>query len=305
MSPERETALRTGDYGKLRELEENQKKDFEAIRLTLKDHEDQALNVITDEHGRELHVCSTENAMFWIHVKEDAAAKEAGLAANDHKDTVYAPTIEVGTFSKNGGHAFLSWHTFKENLDDITIFALAGAVGAVVGFQIFEILATESEQAAAMASAGLARQAAYAEVEAARAHPDPQVLTKAIKDLRAARSNVDRLWMAQLPKKPIFEKFLSLARRFPTVSSLIGTTIVTAAVTVVLGIIWHVINKDLYIKVNITNFDKKAWKVDAWYHNNGIIAGGSGWVVKSMAPAKSKFAVSRTEGNMLNCVQRK
>jgi len=34
------------------------------------------------------------------------------------------------------------------------------------------------------------------------------------------------------------------------------------------------IMQDFYIKINIINFDKRSWKIDSWYHDNGIIAGG-------------------------------
>lgn len=244
-----------------------------------------------DENGRQIYVCSNEKAMFWVQVKQDEAAK-AAAPAETRDQTVFNPTVEVGTMSKGGGQSIFTVTSWKESIDHLTIGAFAAGIGNIVGRKIFSALTRKAAEAVAeaaeIAAAGSARADAYAALKRARLGGNTAEINAATKALKAARANVDKVWMKNLPKGGAVEKILGVATRFPKISRFLGGTIVAIITTIVLEVVNYFVNKDYFVRVQVSNFDKRDWKIDDWYHDNGIIAGGSAWDVETIRTGKSE-----------------
>ncbi|KAF2472599.1 uncharacterized protein BDR25DRAFT_366598 [Lindgomyces ingoldianus] len=155
-----------------------------------------------------------------------------------------------------GSRSFpLSW--WKDHIDDITIQTFAAGVGAVVEHKIL-----------------------------ARDNGTKLQIDAAIRALKEAEKKVDKAWLKNLPKSKAVEKILSVAARFPKISAFLGGTIVSVLVSPGLEVANYLVKKDDWIRVQVYNFDKRDWTIDDWYHDNGIIAGGSAWEVKTIPAGK-------------------
>ena len=193
---------------------------------------------------------------------------------------------------KAGVQSIFTVTWWKDRIDHLTIMALATGIGNIVGQKIFSALTQTAAEAVAeaaeIAAAGAREAQACAALETARRGGNALEENAAIKALRAARANLSKVWMKNLPKGGAVQKILGVATRFPKISSFLGGTIVTIIATVVFEVVNHFVNKDYFVRVHVSNFDKRDWKIDDWYHDNGIIAGGSAWSVETIRTGKSK-----------------
>jgi hypothetical protein len=100
---------------------------------------------------------------------------------------------------------------------------------------------------------------------------------------------VDKIWSKSLPKGTAVEKILNFAAKWPKLTSFLGGFIATVIIEVALELLLPLVNKDYFVQVHVLNFDKKNWKIDDWSHDNGIIAGGDTWSVKTMEAGRCKL----------------
>ena len=291
ISTERNNAIRNSDYQTLDVLDNNIKVDFGPVQSNIHDHGEQAFNRFTDVNGRQLYICGNKNAAIWSHVKEDEEAKKAA-SPETKEHTAFNATVEVGAMSKNGGVTVVSTSWLLDHIDDITIAALATGIASVVGYKIASALARNAAEAvdiaANIAAVGAARASAYEALEIAHQTGNPVQINAAIAQLKHARAQVDEIWLTDLPKGTIFGDIISVATKYPKIATFMGSTIVAIVSTIAMEYIWNLINKDYFIKVQVYNYDKFDWKIDEWYHDNGIIAGGSVWETKTIAAATRK-----------------
>ena len=291
LSRERVDAFERGDHGVLDRMDGTLVNDFNPIYSTIEEHGNEAFAAINDKHGKPISFCGNKDAMVWVRVTEDQEAKDRAPAHEKDK-FVYKPTVEVGTFSKTAGKSVWTTSWWKENIADMTVTFLAAGIGAVVGRAILGTLTKRASLAMEIASAGAARAEAQAAVDAARRAGNKEGLDAAIKALREARKLVSKVWMKNLPKGVWVSRILGAAVKFPRIASFLGGGIVTIAFQLIFeyGIL-PVIRKDYYIKLEICNFDTTHdWKIDDdWYHDNGIIAGGSAFESKVIPRSESEF----------------
>lgn len=286
MSEARVTAFQNGDHATLDAMDEKFVSDLGPIHSTIEEHGDAAFNPITDQNGKPISFCGNKDAMVWVRITEDMDAKSKAPAEERDK-YVYNPTVEVGTMSMNGGKSVWTTSWWKEHIPDLTAMAIAAGVGAVVGRSILSALTKKGAEAAEIAAAGAARAEAQAALDAAHQAGNKEEIDAAIKALREARKVVSKVWMKNLPKSPWVDKLLNLATKFPKISAFLGGTIVSIAISVVFELLLPFVNKDFYIKMEVCNFDtKNDWQIDEdWYHDNGIIAGGSAFENKLITHA--------------------
>jgi hypothetical protein len=260
LNEKRINALKACDHGALDSMDDELVKDSEPLYTMITDQGENAFNMIKDEHGQDVYICATEHAALWVYANDSTADKPASL--------------EVGVMSANGGQASC---TLIEGLwdqkDHIIIGSLAVAIGAVVGRQITAALTRKAVEAGEIVAAGIARDDAYKILSAARKNGDPDKIKSAIQRLRDARKTVDELWMKNLPKGGMGEKIMQLASKYPKLSGFLGGTIISIVVTIAFELIWYFVNKDLFISARIYNWDARAWEIDDWYHDNGILVG--------------------------------
>jgi hypothetical protein len=260
LNEKRINALKACDHGALASMDNELVKDSEPLYTMITDQGENAFNKIKDEHGRDVYICATEHAALWVYANDSTADKPASL--------------EVGVMSANGGQASSTLlDALSDQQDHIIIGSLAVGIGAVVGKQITAALTKRAAEAAEIVAAGIARDDAYKILSAARKNGDPGKINSAIQRLGNARKSVDKLWMKNIPKGGMGERIMQLATKYPKLSGFLGGTIVSIVMTIAFEIIWHYINKDLFVSTRIYNWDTRAWEIDDWYHDNGILVG--------------------------------
>lgn len=104
--------------------------DSEPLYAMIADQGENAFNLIQDESGRDVYVCSTENAVVWVYATENAPEKTAASPGENKPSR----TVEVGLMTQNGGQSSMSiLEKLEDMADHIALGALALGIGAVVG----------------------------------------------------------------------------------------------------------------------------------------------------------------------------
>lgn len=174
-----------------------------------------------------------------------------------------------------------------EHAGDIALGTLATLLGAAVGSAITGVLAKRSLHLEQVRLAGVARNEAYLALRIAREAGDDQSIAQAIKGLRQARAQVDKVWMQNLPKGGSGTKIANWLAKSPKICGAIGGTLVAIAFTIASEIVMNLVNKDLFVNVRMYNWTSEQWTVQELYTDNAIIVGKTPFVMKVM-PATSR-----------------
>ncbi|KAK1979272.1 hypothetical protein LZ30DRAFT_783576 [Colletotrichum cereale] len=134
-----------------------------------------------------------------------------------------------------------------------------------------------------MATTQASKSAAQAALDRAVTEAEKDAALVALKEATNAANKAFLEGASKFVNPSRLTKVGAFFRKWPKLTGGVVGIAVTIGVQVFLDFIWGKINKDFFLSVEIYNFDKKAWKVNDWHHDNGIIAGGGDFEAQSLA----------------------
>ena len=192
-------------------------------------------------------------------------------------------TVQVGFYSASGGQA-------SSFLVDLPRLASDTAIALVVGSLVYNGLGSFIQ---GLTPAHHEWIDAAQKLQKAR---EAMVGTEGVQYMTAKQAFVEAETAAEVAmEKAALETstkgaFTNFLKRWPRFGAGVGALAVTVIATYLFDkyVLPHIV-QDFFIKINIVNLDKQSWKIDEWYHDNGIIAGGKDFELVTLGPPSGMF----------------
>ncbi|KAF9456169.1 hypothetical protein BDZ94DRAFT_1327160 [Collybia nuda] len=200
--------------------------------------------------GKGYGLCTTANSptgWMWIRVREATEKEQKIVKDNAPADPAPAPgppaeilILEVGTYTKNAQGVTLTQQPWYTNLDKQVATLVISTLGSVLIGRIVQRYLVDQ----------VFRTLAATEAD----------------ELFIAGEEALRQRAIQIVGQGVRKWIL----RGVYVGSGIGIGLLTIFV-------WPIVFKDFRLVVKIQNWNKEPWKVDGWYSDNAVVAGGQDW----------------------------